>query len=147
MLIELFVWERSAWGIKKLLKFDRNELRFQFHWGILIPRKCLRKALFQHTVPPPLSTKSVIPGVGAVDKASVSLLKEYLGSVVFNSWHHINMKTFSLAFIIGVSVWTSFVEAAPQYDPYYDPYQTDPYYDPYQSYYNQPNEQYASPAQ
>ena len=48
------------------------------------------------------------------------------------------MKTFSLAFIIGVSVWTSFVEAAPQYDPYYDPYQ---------SYYNQPNEQYASPAQ
>ena len=62
------------------------------------------------------------------------------------------MKTFSLAFIIGVSVWTSFVEAAPQYDPYYDPYQTDPYqtdpyYDPYQSYYNQPNEQYASPAQ
>merc|ERR1719362_539507 len=66
------------------------------------------------------------------------------------------MKTFILAFIIGVSIWTSFVEAAPQYDPYYDPYhtdpyydpyQTDPYYDPYQSYYNQPNEQYASPAQ
>jgi hypothetical protein len=81
--------------------------------------------------------------VGAVDKASVSLLKEYLGSVVFNSWHHINMKTFSLAFIIGVSIWTSYIEAAPQYDPY----QTDPYYDPYQSYYNQPNEQYASPAQ
>ena len=57
------------------------------------------------------------------------------------------MKTFSLAFVIGVSIWTSYIEAAPQYDPYYDPYQTDPYYDPYQSYYNQPNEQYASPAQ
>ena len=57
------------------------------------------------------------------------------------------MKTFILAFIIGVSIWTSFVEASPQYDPYYDLYQTDPYYDPYQSYYNQPNEQYASPAQ
>ena len=57
------------------------------------------------------------------------------------------MKTFVLAFIIGISIWTSFVKAAPQYDPYYDPYQTDPYYDPYQSYYNQPNEQYASPAQ
>ena len=53
------------------------------------------------------------------------------------------MKTFSLAFIIGIYIWTSFAEAAPQYDPY----QTDPYYDPYQSYYNQPNEQYASPAQ
>ena len=51
------------------------------------------------------------------------------------------MKTFVLAFIIGISIWTSFVEAAPQYDPYYDPYQTDPY----QNYYNQPNEQYASP--
>ena len=67
------------------------------------------------------------------------------------------MKTFSLAFIIGVSIWTSFVETAPQYDPYYDPYQSDPYqndpyqadpyYDPNQSYYNKPNEQYASPAQ
>merc|ERR1711936_607320 len=68
------------------------------------------------------------------------------------SWHHINMEAFSLAFIIGIYIWTSFVEAAPQYDPYYDPYQTDPYYDPYQtdpyqSYYNQPIEQYASPAQ
>ena len=33
-------------GIKKLLKFDGNELRFSFHYGILIPRKCPRKTHF-----------------------------------------------------------------------------------------------------
>ena len=35
-----------------MLKFYENELRLKFHCYILIPRKCPRKTLFQHTVPP-----------------------------------------------------------------------------------------------
>ena len=37
--------------IKKLLKVDRNELRFQFHCGILIHRKCPRKTHFNTQCP------------------------------------------------------------------------------------------------
>ena len=33
-------------GIKKLPKFDRNDLRLLFHYYILIPRKCPRKTYF-----------------------------------------------------------------------------------------------------
>ena len=49
-LIESFVWTRTDWlevrkYIKEVLKFHRNELRY-----ILIPGKCPRKILFQHTV-------------------------------------------------------------------------------------------------
>ena len=40
-------------GMKELLKFDRNELRYQFHCGILIPRKCPRKTPFKARCPPP----------------------------------------------------------------------------------------------
>ena len=36
--------------LKKLLKFDRK-VRFQFHCDILIPRKCLRKTLFNSQCP------------------------------------------------------------------------------------------------
>ena len=40
--------------IKELLKFDRNELRFKFHFGILIiPKNCPRKTHFNTQCPPP----------------------------------------------------------------------------------------------
>ena len=46
----MFVWKDQLGadkGIRKLLKFDRNELRFYFHCGILIPRKCPHKTPFK----------------------------------------------------------------------------------------------------
>ena len=43
---------RVGKGIKKTLNFDRNELRFLFHCGILIPRKCPRKTHFNTQCPP-----------------------------------------------------------------------------------------------
>ena len=39
-------------GIKKLLKFTRNQFRFLFHSGILIPRKCPRKTHYNAQCPP-----------------------------------------------------------------------------------------------
>ena len=53
----LFVWNRLAWvgkDITEILKSYKNELRLQFYCYILIPRKCPRKTLFQHTVPLPV---------------------------------------------------------------------------------------------
>ena len=40
------------WTGQKLPKLDMNDIRPIFHFYILIPRKCPRKTLFQHTVPP-----------------------------------------------------------------------------------------------
>ena len=37
--------------IKEILKFYKNELRLSFQYYILTLKKCLRKTLFQHTVP------------------------------------------------------------------------------------------------
>ena len=53
-------WLGVSKDIKEIQKFYKNELRLKFHCYILIPRKCLRKTLFQHTVgggqlPPKLS--------------------------------------------------------------------------------------------
>ena len=36
--------------LQKITKSYKNELRHLFQWCILIPRKCLRKTPFQHTV-------------------------------------------------------------------------------------------------
>ena len=44
--------------LQKLIKSDNSELRHLFQCCILVPRKCPRKTLFQHTVPPPCSTGS-----------------------------------------------------------------------------------------
>ena len=57
-LIESFMcidWLGVGKDIKKILKFYKDEFRLQFHCCILIPRKCPRKTLFQHTVPPPMA--------------------------------------------------------------------------------------------
>ena len=45
-------WNEVGKDVKDKLKFYKNELRLWFHCYILIPRKCPRKTLFQHTVPP-----------------------------------------------------------------------------------------------
>ena len=47
-------------GLHKLPEFDLNDLRLSFHYYILIPRKCLRKTPFQHTVPSPLHLVNVV---------------------------------------------------------------------------------------
>ena len=58
-LIKFCIGHGVGKGIKKLLKFARNELRFWFHWGILIPRKCPHKTPFKAQCPPPTHTQLI----------------------------------------------------------------------------------------
>ena len=40
--------------LQKLTKSYKNKFKYLFQWCILIPRKCVHKTPFQHTVPPSL---------------------------------------------------------------------------------------------
>ena len=74
--LSFFLWFTHWWNhlcetdwlwvgkdIKGILKFHKNELRLWFQCYILIPRICLRKTLFEHTVPPPIQKAIYTPTI------------------------------------------------------------------------------------
>ena len=83
------------------LKFDKNELRLQFHCYILISRKCPRKILFEHTVSPPLQVFKPSYGPG---------WKSELGfDVISTIGRHIDHQTTCSAWLITLSLARSYI--------------------------------------
>ena len=56
----LSLWLQVDKVLQKLTKSYKSELRHLFQCCILIPRKCLFKTPFQHTVPPPSDFQTVL---------------------------------------------------------------------------------------
>ena len=54
-------WLGVGKDVKEILRFYKNELRVWFHCYISIPRKCLRKTLFQHTMPLQILCRLITP--------------------------------------------------------------------------------------